>query len=203
MSRARGRRVHLRPFRRRGDADVRRAGRFQDQADPRAPRAGRHPHGRWLRALHGQARRGARDLGPRRHQHRDGAAHGAHGLGADHRDLRPDDLADARQGRIPGGRRHGDHLSRGQALVSGQGRPRHPAHRARGLPRRNDGPPGPGADRRAQGHRPGALPRAVHGQARPARLQRAQSRRRRTRSPKRRGCSPRAGVRCSTWVTAP
>ena len=59
-----------------------------------------------------------------------------------------------------------------------------------------------GADRRAEGHRSGAVQRTVHRQARPTRLQRAQPRQPRR---DRRGRATALGepaARCSTWVTA-
>ena len=52
-----------------------------------------------------------------------------------------------------------------EAQLPRQGRARHPAHRARGLPHRDHRPPGPGADRRAEGREFRALRRAVRRRA--------------------------------------
>ena len=69
-----GRRHDLRLSRRRRVADLRRAVPAPErQACARPPRAGRGPCRRGLRAVVGQGRRDAGDLGPRRHQCRDGA----------------------------------------------------------------------------------------------------------------------------------
>ena len=61
----------------------------------------------------------------------------------DDRAHRPDHLADAGQGRLPGGRRHRHHLPGGEALLPGEEPERHPARHARGvLPRDARGAPG-------------------------------------------------------------
>ena len=130
LPRARRGRVRLRSVGWRRDADLRRPRRLQDQADPRPPRAGGHAHGRRLCARDRQAGRGAGDLWSRRHEHGDRPADGADGLGADDRAHRPDHLADARQGRLPGGGRHRHHLPGGEAFLPGEEPQRHPSHHA-------------------------------------------------------------------------
>ena len=60
--------------------------------------------------------------GPGRDQHRHRPADRADGLGADDRAHRPDHHLDARQGRVPGSRRHRHHLPGGEAQLPGQGR---------------------------------------------------------------------------------
>ncbi len=203
MPRARGREIHLRPLRRCGDADLRRAGRLADPADPGAPRAGRNPHGRRLRTLDWAARRGARDLRPGRDQHRDGPAHGADGLVARDRDLRPADPAGARQGCLSGSGCHRHHLPRREALLPREERERDPPHRAGGLPRGDHRSTRPRADRLAEGHRPGPLPGPIHRRGRPPRLSGRRARRspahRRGRALSARGAPP----PCSTWAMGP
>ena len=51
-----------------------------------------------------------------------GPADRAHGLGADHRDLRADADGEPRQGRLPGGGRHRHHLPGREAQLPDQGR---------------------------------------------------------------------------------
>ena len=151
----------------------------------------------------GKPGRGAGDLRPRGDQHRDRPADGADGLLAGDRDQRPADPAGARQGRLPGGGRHRHHVPGREALLSGEERQRHPAHRARGLPRGDHRPPRPGADRRAQGHRPGPLPGTVHRPGRPARLSASRCAASPRASPRPPGCCARHAGRCSTSGTAP
>ena len=65
----------------------------------------------------------------------------------------------------------GHHDAGHQAQLAGDRRPGHPADRARGVPRGDDGPPRPGARRRAQGHRQPDDGLGVARRRRPARLQ--------------------------------
>ena len=151
VPRARGRRSRLRPVGWRGDADLRRAGRLEDQAGPGPPRAGRHPHGRRLRARDRPAGVVLVTSGPGATNTVTGPADRADGLGADDRPLRPDHHPDAGQGRLPGGRRHRHHLPGGQAQLPGQERQRHPARHEGGVLHRHHRPAGPGAHRPAEG----------------------------------------------------
>ena len=77
--------------------------------------------------------------GPGRDQHGDGHADRADGLGADDRAHRPDHLADAGQGRLPGGGRHRHHLPGGEALATWSRIPNDiPRVATRGVPPRDD-----------------------------------------------------------------
>ena len=203
MPRGRGRRVHLRTLGRRRHPDLRRPGRFVDQARTDPPRTGRHAHGRWLRARHRTARRRVGDVGPRRHQHGHRIADGADGLGTHDRAHGPDDPREPRLRRLPGGRRHRHHLPRGQAQLHGARQWGHSANHPGSLPPRHDRPAGPDPDRSAEGRHPGSVHRNGQRRDGPARLFRFPSTRLRRISRTPPSCSPVREGPSSTSATAP
>ena len=146
--------VDLRPARRCHPAGVRPDHRLADPPHPRAPRAGRRPHGRGLRPRHGPARRGHGDQRAGRHQHRHAAGRRLHGLDPDGRasparSRRRSIGTDAFQESDITGITQS--VTKHNFLVTERGR--HPHRHPRGVPHRHHRPARPGARRHPQGHR--------------------------------------------------
>ena len=128
--------------------------RLADPPHPRAPRAGRRPHGRGLRPRHRPPRRGHGDQRPGGHQHRHAAVRRLHGLDPDGRHHRPG--AAPRPSAPTPSRSATPSASPGRSPSTTSWSPTaagHPAGRPRGVPHRHHRPPGPGAGRHPQGHR--------------------------------------------------
>ena len=122
----------------------------------------------------------------------------------DDRAHRPDHLADARQGRLPGGRRHRHHLPGGEAQLPGQERRTTSrascseafylaTHRA---PRAGADRPAQGRDQRARARRRSSTTVDLPGYIVPGHADAGRCSRRRRR------CWPRAASRCCTSATA-
>ena len=155
LARGRGRRGDVRHPRRGDHADVRRDGPRHDRAPrPRAPRAGRGPHGAGLRARVRHGRRRDRDLRPGRDEPRHADRRRLDGLDPARLHHGPGPLDADRHRRVPGVRHHRDHDADRQALVARPGRPRDPRDDEGRVPRRAHGPLRPGPRRRAA-RRPG------------------------------------------------
>ncbi len=126
---------------------------YPDRAShPGAPRTGRGPHGRRLRARLRLGRWLCRDLGPRRdqpgHRHRQRDD----GFDPDRLHHRPGRLDPDRQRRLPGDRHHRHHAADHQAQLLGDARRRTSCRRIRqGVLHRELGAPGSGAGRHHQG----------------------------------------------------
>ena len=123
LSGRRGGRVRVRLSRRGRTQHLRRnlqAG--QVQACAGAPRAGRGACRRCLCALHRPCRRGAGDVGSRRHQRGDRHCHRLHGFRSHRRRHRPGADPGDRPGRVPGSRHRRHHASLRQAQLPRQGR---------------------------------------------------------------------------------
>ena len=139
--------------------------RQPDPPHPRAPRAGRRPHGRGLRPRHRPARRGHGDLAARRPPTSSRRCADAymdsipmvvhHRPGADRRRSAPTPSRSATSIGITRS------VTKHNELVTP--RPGHPPRRPRGVPHRHDRPPRPGAGRHPQGHRRPAEPELGHG----------------------------------------
>ncbi|CAA9279229.1 MAG: Acetolactate synthase large subunit, partial [uncultured Blastococcus sp.] len=161
----------LRHPRRRDPAGLRPAVRLEDAAPhPGAPRAGRRPRGRGLRAgdrsrrrLHGHQR-------PRCDQPRHADRRRLHGLGAAGGHHRAGPERGHRHRRLPGGRHRRHHDADHQAQLPGAVGRRHPAHHRRGLPHREHGPAWSRPRRPPEGHPAGDRHLRLAAHARPAGL---------------------------------
>ncbi len=144
---------HVRPPRRCDPPRLRPADRLVDPPHPRAPRAGRRPHGRGVRPRDRSSRGGHGHQRPGGDQHRHAPVRRLHGQRPDRRHDRPGALLGDRYRRLPGGGHGRDHDADHQAQLARHRRLRHPAGGARGVPRRHDRPARPGAHRHAEGRR--------------------------------------------------
>ena len=163
-----GRRVRVRLSRRRGAADLRRAGPAgEGQAHPGPPGRRRGACGGRLRALDRQGRRRARHVRPRRHQR----GHRPHRRAVRFHSRRllhrPGADASDRLGRVPGVRHGRHHALVHQAQLSREERRRPRPRAARGVLRRAHRPARPGRRRHPQGRavRDRQLRRPVEHQA--------------------------------------
>ena len=109
---------HVRPPRRGDPARLRPADRLVDPPHPRAPRAGRRPHGRGLRPRHRPPRRGHGHERPGRHQHRHAAVRRLHGLDPARGHHRPGAVRGDRHRRVPGVRHRRHHDAGHQAQLA-------------------------------------------------------------------------------------
>ena len=141
---------HVRPPGRRDPARLRPAHRLVDPPHPRAPRAGRRPHGRGLRARDRAAGRGHGHEWAGGDEHRHPARRRLPGLDPDRRDHGSGAARLDRHGRVPGVRHRRHHDAGHQAQLAHHRRPGHPPDRARGVPRGHDRPAGTGARRHAR-----------------------------------------------------
>ena len=122
---------------RRGPLHLRRALQAgDDPARAGAPRAGRGPRRRRLRAGDRRGRRRAGHLGPGRHQCRHRHRHRLHGLDPDGDRHRPGADAGDRPRRVPGMRHRRHHAADRQAQLPGQGRARPGDDDEEGVPHR-------------------------------------------------------------------
>ncbi len=156
---ARGRRFGLRLSGRRGAAHLRRAVALPraHHALPRPPRAGRGAHGRGLRALFGQGRRGARHVGAGRDQRRHRHRQRLHGLDAHRRHHGPGAAPAHRHRRVSGGGHGRHHPALREAQLSGARRARPRGRGARGVLPRALGAARPRRHRHPEGRVGGAL----------------------------------------------
>ena len=122
-----------------------------DPACAGAPRAGRRACRRRLCARHRRGRRGARHLGPGRHQCRDRHRHRLHGLDPDGDRHRPGADAGDRPRRLPGMRHGRHHAPDRQAQLPRQGRARPGADDEEGVPHRPHRPARAGGGGHSEG----------------------------------------------------
>ena len=163
---------HVRPPRRRDPARLRPAHRLVDPPHPRAPRAGRRPHGGGLRARDRPARR--RDGHERSRRRRTSSRRSCDAymdsvpIVVHHR---PGAVRGDRHRRVPGGDTVGITMPITKHNWLDHRRAGHPARRPRGVPRRDDGPARPGARRLPEGRRQPDDGVVLAREGRPARLQ--------------------------------
>ena len=142
---------------RRHPAGLRRDARLPDSAHPGPARAGRHPHGRRLRARQRPRRRRDCHVGARRDQHGHRHRDRDDGLVADRLHHRPGRQQADWIGRVPGNRHHRHHVADHQAQLPRDQRGGRRAGRARGVRGREIGPSRPGARGHHQGRAAGQL----------------------------------------------
>ncbi len=123
---------------------VRPAAGVDDPPHPRAPRAGRRPHGRGLRPRHRAPRRGDGDVGSGGDEPRHAADGRVHGLDPDGRHHRAGPDLRHRQRRLPGVRHRRHHPLGHQAQRARDDGPGPAAGHPPGVPPRLDRAPGPG-----------------------------------------------------------
>ena len=117
-----GRAHRVRLSGRRDPAGLRRDDAVPHPPHPRAPRAGRHAHGRRLRARQRRGRRRHRDLRPRRDQHGHRHRHGHARLVAHRLHHRPGRQQADRLRRLSGDRHHRRHAADHEAQLPGHAR---------------------------------------------------------------------------------